>query len=133
MIGLGSFLFFKAPYSMNCRIGYHTTMSKMNKGTQNFANKFAGKFLFFDGIFTAAISSAFYLIFWTNTNFNHLMIVLIVFQIITVLAVFLPTEILIRGNFDDYGRYTGTNEDPAIIPEKPSTKKKIIEIYKQAE
>lgn len=95
----------KAPKDINGSNGYKTAMSRLNRDTWEFANRYFNKLMRFFGWVLLALSLVVtILIHGKDENTIILfMVILIAVQIIVILICMAPTENALRKTFDENG------------------------------
>ncbi len=95
----------KVPKEINAVFGYRTTMSMKNKETWQFAHKYIGKLWKMCGWLVLLISAV-VIIVSCGKDIAAVSIIggiTCTVQIIVMLCTIIPTEIVLKKNFDEYG------------------------------
>lgn len=105
MLILGWMMYKHTPKEINDIYGYRTTMSRMNKDTWNFANKYCGKLWIKIGIIMLIISLIIQFLFINSNDYIITIIscMLCIIQAIVVIFSIIPVEKELKKNFDEKG------------------------------
>lgn len=93
----------RPPKEINTSIGYRTIISSKNIDTWNFAHKYAGKVWIISGIITAFIACICFMIPKDIIEYEKLMIILEIFELVMLFLVIPITEIKLRKVFNKNG------------------------------
>lgn len=102
MIGFGKMFLKKAPDQINYVFGYRTSMSMKNQDTWVFAHHYCGKIWYICGLILLVVSLIVLLLVIGKSNdaIGNVGGILCVFQMIPLVGSIIPTEIVLRKNFD---------------------------------
>jgi len=91
------------PKNINWAYGYRTTMSMKNKETWDFAHKFLALVWFYCGAVIAVISAILLIIFKNSDDFENMVTVLVLVQLVVLCLAIIPTEIALNKHFNKNG------------------------------
>ena len=105
MIGFGRYFMKKAPKEINSVFGYRTSMSMKNKDTWEFDHKYCGKVWYVCGMVMLPITVIFMLLVIGKNEdcVGSIGGIICGVQLIPLIGSILPTEIVLKKNFDKNG------------------------------
>lgn len=105
MIGFGRYFSKRALKEINMVFGYRTNMSMKNRDTWEFAHRYCGKIWLTCGLILLLLS-IFLMIFVIGQNKDTVGVlggIICVIQLVLLIGSILPTEIVLRKNFNQNG------------------------------